>query len=535
MTPSKQPRVSIFRPITFLVLSLGWLVCYAVLLVLRAHAGHDQSWYLYGAGQMLQGVECYGPRLTETNPPLILWFSFIPVLIAKALSISGTIALRLVVLAMIGGSVAWCLRIFHRKAYAESVSEGLLRGLGIAGIVLAINFYDFGQREQLMVLLTLPYILAAATDTERTLSAAEYCALGVSAGLGVCLKPQQALVILVLEIFLVLQKRSVRRLIRPEFLMLVITGAAYALAIRLLTPLYLSVMVPELLNTYWAFGRFSALHLALHQQMSFTLVLLAFLIACVVLRKKLLSPMVPVVLAVCSVGASVAFDIQHTAWVYQAFPEKAFFALAVLFMGMDLGYPMLEQSLRRPGPATRVVLALVAVVIAALGSIALHRRSLNAAPPDRAYLEPLLAPYPAQTTVYIFSSSLVSFSDVFEHNFLWGSRFGHLWMLPAIAQNESGFVASHGTDSAPFHQLSPEVLATLESVQRQDVTEDLALWKPVLVLVESCRSSHPCGVIEGKDFDTIAWFLRSPAFASEWSHYRQQPGNTVFAIYTRIP
>lgn len=535
MTTRERPSASSSILPYLLVLSLGWLVIYATILIMQAYAGHDQSWYLYGADQMLTGVELYGPRLTETNPPLILWFSIVPVLLGKVFSISGTIALRVVVLAMILGSAAWCVRIFHRKAYEEPAAAGLLRGLAIAGVALAINFYDFGQREQLMLLLTLPYILAAATDGRRSLSTIEYSALGMCAGLGVCLKPQQALVIVALEVFLLLYRRSLRRLIRPELVALVATGVGYLLAIRLLAPLYLSRMVPELLNTYWAFGRFSAQHLALHQQRAFTLSLLAFLIAILVLRRKLRSPMPPLVLTVCAIGASVAFDIQHTGWVYQAFPEKAFFSLAVLFMVLDLGYPVVERWLHRPGLAVRLGIALFALLVAVLGSVALQRRSLHEGSPDHAALEPLLMHYPAQTPVYVFSSSLVSFSNVYEHSLRWGSRFGHLWMLPAIAQNEFGLDKSAENNSAPYRQLSPEVLARLESVQRQDVTEDLSLWKPVLVLVETCQPSHPCGVIGGKDFDTIAWFLRSPAFAAEWSHYQRQPGNEVFDVYTRTP
>jgi hypothetical protein len=47
----------------------------------------------------------------------------------------------------------------------------------------------------------------------------------------------------------------------------------------------------------------------------------------------------------------------------------------------------------------------------------------------------------------------------------------------------------------------------------------------------------------GKEFDMLSWFLQSPEFAAEWSHYkrqqsdskRQHPEFENFSLYERIP
>ncbi len=54
----------------------------------------DQAWLLYAAKLVLAGVPLDGNRLIEVNPPLIVWFSTIPVALAKALHVSPLLALK---------------------------------------------------------------------------------------------------------------------------------------------------------------------------------------------------------------------------------------------------------------------------------------------------------------------------------------------------------------------------------------------------------------------------------------------------------
>lgn len=49
--------------------------------ILLGRPGLDQPWLLYAASQMLHGVRLDGQWLLETNPPFVVWFYSIPVIL----------------------------------------------------------------------------------------------------------------------------------------------------------------------------------------------------------------------------------------------------------------------------------------------------------------------------------------------------------------------------------------------------------------------------------------------------------------------
>src|ERR1700677_3424287 len=94
-------RVSLLKLI--FACAVAPMFCLSVVRVLNAPNGHDQSWYLFAAQRLLLGAKPYGPFLADTNPPLILWFSTPPPLLARLLDIEPNTGLRLFVLLMILG------------------------------------------------------------------------------------------------------------------------------------------------------------------------------------------------------------------------------------------------------------------------------------------------------------------------------------------------------------------------------------------------------------------------------------------------
>jgi hypothetical protein len=523
-------------PMSLLALILGCGVLLIVASLLSryfiARPGHDQSAYLFEAQRLLSGAELYGPHLSETNPPMIVWFSQLPVLFASCLHGSPIFFLWLLVVAMVFGSVAWSIRMLRRgAALTNPVAVGLL-GCAILAIEFRIRPYDFGQREHLLIILLLPYTLATATGAVYRLSFAERCALGVAAGIAIWFKPQDVLVLIGLEIFLSLRVRSLRRALSPEFLALVLTSSLVLLLVRVITPLYGSRTVPLLFDTYWGFGTSSALALALSLRLYMMQVFL-MLLACILFRSSLRDPVTTVALLVCSLAASFAFDIQHTDWTYHRYPHRALLLLALAYLLTDLLYPVILKFTSNLHLIRRMVLVASGLLAVLLCAIAIHPRFVLPDPRQHQSLEPdqFFAQYRPSTTVYAFSTSVYPLSTAFNHGLNWGSRFAHLWMLPAIIQNELGPTGP----PAPFKRLSPETLARLAALQRSESAEDLNYWRPSVVLVELCSLKQPCQGIEGKNFNMISWFLQSPEFAAAWSHYQQQPGLDDYDVYKLVP
>jgi hypothetical protein len=275
----------------------------------------DQSWLLYAAARLLDGTELYGPRLVETNPPLIIWLSTPPAWIATHFHIQPLLVLHSFVTLLLALNSVWCIRVMR--------TAGVLRGrtatfTALTLLLVAQTWMDsveYAQREHILVLLLLPYLLASCFQLATRLSLTERIALGFVAGLGISIKPQQALILLGTELFLALWYRQLRRLWRPELLAFILTGFVYIVAVRYLTPLYLTQIVPILRDTYWAYGKYPSLRVMFGRP-AFDLFFTASLLVWIVFRRSLRYPVAPIALLVASFSASVSFSLQHAGWAY---------------------------------------------------------------------------------------------------------------------------------------------------------------------------------------------------------------------------
>jgi hypothetical protein len=489
---------------------------------------HDQASYLFEAQRLLGGAEPYGPHLSETNPPLIIWFSALPVLLGNWLHASPILLFRLMVMAMIAGSVAWSLRLYRRSSTITAPAAIALLSFATLAAEFSIGLYPFGQREHLLIILILPYVIAVATGVVNRLSVVERCTLGLLAGMAIWFKPQDALILVALEIFVALRLRSLRRFFSPEFLALLLTSLVIFALVLLCAPLYLKQIYPLLLDVYWALGTSTTLRLALSLY-GYMLCIAAILLACYLLRRNLRDIPTTLALIICSVAASLAYDVQHTTWPYHAYPHRTLIFLALAYLLIDLAYPFLEELPANKHRITPFVLTAFALTAIMLFEVSRHPQVAGyirkGTPPHP--LETFFSQYQPPTTVYVFSTSVPPLSIAYQHGLNWGSRFAHMWMMPAIIQNETGPISP----TAPFKRLPPKTLARLEALQRSQSTEDLNYWHPSVVLVQQCTAEDSCQGLDGKNFDMLTWLKQSPDFTAAWSHYQRQPGIQGYDVY----
>ena len=286
-----------------------------------------------------------------------------------------------------------------------------------------IGPFDFGQREHLLIILILPYVLATATGAVDRLSVAERCALGVAAGMAIWFKPQDTLILVGLELALSVRTRSLRRVIAPEFLAMV-SASSFVLALAYLTTGYLKTALPLLVDTYWAFGTMNTVALALSLR-DYMLIVAAMLLAILLLRKSLRDPATFVTLLMCSVAASFAYDIQHTDWPYHAYPHQALLELALAYLLIDLLCPVIRKLTSDSRLINRMALVASALMAVMLCFIAVHPRILHSNPKrlEGNELDRILSQYKPLTTVYVFSTSEAAQASAYNHGLNWGSRF----------------------------------------------------------------------------------------------------------------
>jgi hypothetical protein len=482
--------------------------------------GHDQYGLLWEARRLLSGVELYGSQLAEPNPPFIIWFSVVPVVISTLLHITETTAFHLLVFAMISASTLWSARIARRYSSLSDFRIQLLLVLAIVAVESPIRVLLFGQRENLLVICVIPYAIAIALEVTRTLPVYERIALGTVAGIGVCFKPHHVLVIVGIEIAVVAMSRSLRHLLSPELLAAILTCLLYIGAIAVYTPRYLTQSLPLLRDTYWALGSHSITYLALHQVPEMCCVLLLFLAAFSVLKNGRDRRAI-ICLLFASIFASIAYDIQHTSWGYHLYPAIAFTALAAALLAILAARTFLMSHDAAPSP---LLFGVVAVILCTFVIFEQRTKPDPALPSDGGAFAGLTK----GDTVYIFSTGAEFFPVAYRRNLQWGSRFGCLWLLPSLIQNSPGGRALADRD-LPFKALSPGRVAELATMQRTEVAADLDYWEPSVVLVQRC----PCDFIYSDSFDMVEWFSRNAGFQKSWSHYYKQSSIPGFDIYKR--
>ncbi len=532
MTPAtlEKTQINWQRHLFSLAISAWFALVSVYLINLVIHTSEfcDQSWYLYAAQRVLSGIQLYGPQLVETNPPLIIWFSTIPVFLAHLLHLDPYSALKLIVVALIGGSVVWSGRILRASGM---VSSPVLFYLCLGSLLTAEIYlfpYALGQREHLLIILLLPYVISAIAPGTSRLAVAELCAIGVAGGIAICFKPQQVLILAALEIFLAIWTRSLRRLASPELICAVLTIFGYIAVVRLAAPLYLGTIVPILNNTYWAYGPCSTWYLIKTAPL-FDFLFLATIAIFVLGIRKLRFAIASGAFLASTLAATIAFYSQHISLgSYRDYPQHAFLLLAIFSITADLLSPALLASWKFDSTfavgLSILVLLLVPLTISSHGGA--DSKEANASSPTA-----ILKSYPPKTPVLALSPDIADgFPVVLQHHLVWASRFPHLWMLPAIIQNE---VAEHG-GPVPRKVVPREAVARLAAMQRIDTAADLRNWKPEVVVVRNCTKQNPCYAMEGLTFDPLAWFLRSPDFATEWANYRSRKRYHDFDVYTRI-
>ncbi len=505
----------------------------AAVLCLLPAAGHDQLWFLLMARRWLGGATLYGPEIFDANPPLIVWLSAIPVDLGQRLHVPATLAAKALVLLACVSVAFFSLRLLPRiwRPLEQGEPPALL--FAFLTIVLIFPARDLGQRDALAALLAIPYVLASVPLREDRLARGERLGAVSLAALAFCLKPQVCLVAVAIEVCsFVVRRWSAHPSPKPqwgsrfslEIPVLLVAGLLYLLAIRTLTPLYLSQALPLLRNTYWAIGHLSFLGLLTEAPQLFLLLLLLLALAW---RSQAVSPAVRT-LFVAGCGGTAAYLLQKTGWYYQQLPALTFFAAALSLHLLDLQhrYPLRLHAWSVPAVAALCVLA-ITLTTHFSGYPFTTDRSFAISSPDPGFFHDL----PPGTSVAILTTSVdEAMMPVERYGLTWAGRTNNLWLMPAILRSQS--LASDD----PAQHLTPLGLARLRDTQQRWMVEDLQRWRPRLVLVERCQAPEvQCQVLEDRHDDLLAWFGRDPAFAALWRQYRLIATRGRFDAYTLEP
>ena len=480
---------------------------------------HDVGWLLLGAHRLLETGRLSADRFIDVTPPLILGLYALPVAASRALGVSEIAALRIFVIALAAGSLGLCQLAASRLFRGEPAALLRFWLVTVAIVLLPLVGYDFGQREHLITLLLLPYLVGAAARAHAAGPPRFVAAwIGAAAGLAIGMKPQYALVVLAAEGVVWRARRRWQAALGSELGMLAGAVALSAVWTLWRAPDYLRVTLPLVWETYGAY------HSPLRELVRwYDLPLAAVLI--------LIATLLPVggalrdlarTLVAAAAAAYAAYLAAGTDWDYHRYP----FAVLVI---ATLALPLLRPLSR--GPVASVLVIAVAAASLFLAPLDLRTRrpagqpwpgwSQGAATAD---ILRVVADRGRGGPIFLFSSSVApAFPAVNYAGVEWASRFSCLWLLPAV-------IRARAQPEGAIPEARRQRLDAVASQLVAALTEDLARARPELVFVPRARQHQAFGAI---DFDWLAYFERDPGFAMLWSGYVPLEDTPLFRVYGR--
>jgi len=478
-----------------------------------SYVNHDAAWYLYVAKRWFDGATLYR-SVIDTNPPLIIWLTAIPVWWSNLIGAAAPAVFKVFVFAAAGLSLfavyrtvtrAWPHRTFVLLASAAFVSLPFVKS-------------DFGQREHVALLLTLPYIFAAAAEEKPNPNWLRWT-MGIGAGLGFSIKPHFYVAWLSVEAAVALT-RGVRALRRPELFGAIGAAAIYAAALVLLTPDYLHV-ANQVRQVYGGLNSPLSVLLRLRE---FQLWLVGALIVAAIRWRA--EERLVLVLFAAATGYLVAALLQLKGWGYQLYPARALLVvfLAAAAAALLDALPGLTALLRGGRRGLGVVFA-AALTVASVRYIAEARRPV-AADLVTPLIDAIASRAPAGPLTVLSMRTIIypAFPAVNYSNASWGMRHNSLWFLPGFYDDQ---------DRQPGGAFTPHALDTMPAMERMffdQVVDDLCASPPGLLAIERTAPSSPAG---RRALDLETYYGQSPRAKRLLQAYR--PDGSVGPFTLLVP
>jgi hypothetical protein len=472
----------------------------SVVLLRDVPLGHDAIWQLWIGRQLAHGARLY-IDIVEVNPPAWFWMAIPLIRISELAGTSPREVLRLAFF------VALALSLLLVAAVRRDPSPGsrfaLYVSVLLAGTIVVLP--DFGQREQYVLLASIPYVALIAGRAEKTNPPPAWlaAAIGVFAASGLAVKVHCALMPLVLEAWLWFRLRPHWSGLRPESLALAFCAAAYGASVLAFSPEYLHATLPFLLLSYPRFGDPPLFFLA--YQAAVGAAFLA-LVACRLYRGP--RSAMGEAAFVSAMAFLVSYLAQAKGWRYHTFP-----ALGMLVVLACVESTTLRPRFRpdRPG-AFALASAFLLAVFYSLYPGPYHNDKYELTRSALAGLER------GDTVMVLAVNPPIIWPMVEDLGLVWPSRYMSLWMLPAIARAQ------------PPRPTSPDMEELARTVRRQTL-EDLRCHPPRRIVADDPLLSLGT---EASQFGYIEFLRRDPEFRAFLAHYRTGPTIGRLATFERV-
>jgi hypothetical protein len=491
-------------------------------MVLSPPLNHDVAAVLQFSQRWLGGEKLY-VDLIDVNPPLIYVLNLIPAAIAAYTPIGAVAALRLCLLAY--GGVCWLLAVRTRDRAAEGPAERAFLDV-LPALFLLDAGYDFGQREHIMAVAALPYVLAAARRVSGAVPRGRV-SIALIAGVAFAIKPYFLGIPALVELAVLIGVGWRAALRDPVPWLLALVWALYLASLPLVFPAFLNSTLPMVWDYYLDLGGLSSLQVLLVPRLGVAECLLIPLLW-IAFRPgvpfRTPGAALPRLLGLAALGAFASAVVQHKGWSYHIVPIELFACgLAAVLAARWIDRIRGGGGGGAVGPSPWKIAGALGGLFAlyAISNGEAPWKELDYADSPVAQLTAELREHAAGERVLVLSPGIYPIFPALNYAGVKATlRTMNMWLIEG----------AYGDCLANGHRYR-EVweMPRAEFFVFRTVAEDFARAPPAAVVVDDDPGIPWCG----RQFDFVEYFNRNPLFAEVWSQYRLTARWDNYRLYTR--
>ena len=481
---------------------------------------HDTAVLLYIAKAWLGGGQLYVDMI-DINTPLVFVLHLLPEALAEATGIPGTTLLIALLGVGIAGSFLTCRWVLAASLDPAHATADALLPLLLLFLLIVYPNNMFAQREHIMLVLVIPYLLVASgrADGEK-LSTQLKIVTGLLAGFGFAMKPYFLGMPLFIELYVLSQIGLRRSLADPAPWAVFAVCVAHALFAVIVTPEYFTVALPLASAFYSEVSQWSMIDLALSANLGPPTVILPLLgiAAFLAVRSHLAR-----VIFLAALGGLISAYAQGKGWPYHALPAQA---LTLLLAGVIIAHVMDHVVWPKRGDNRPARLFAAALMLLVFYQESLHSRpffkQLDYRGSELQRLKQIVKQEIRGDRILVLSPGIYPHFPMINYlDLRMTMRFESMWLLQgAYASCE---------ELAPLYN-PREAMERAEAFVFRSVAEDFYRKKPSLLIVDNVAGIPRC---QGEAFDYLDYFSRNPLFAKRLEDYEKVIEFDRYSIYRR--
>lgn len=494
--------MSTFNPIIKVMISIfaALFIITSILLLSRMPLNYDVSWILCAGDRIYNNAKLY-IDIFEVNPPLAVYFNMPVIYLTQLLNLSVITIFYIYTISYIIITFIIC---FYLSKLASKKVNSLIFVLMINPllfILLLLPGISFGQREHIMIILTIPYIFSACIRALNvSLNTSIAFIIGILAGVGLSFKPYFLILWFFVEAYLCYQFKTWKILLRWENYGIIFAMALYGLIIYMFFYSYLS-FIPFINKVYFIFN--TTLWDIIISKKAIIVYLSILLFIIFNFNNKEIAILRILILA--SIGVFLSAIIQMKGWPNHMYPSLSISFLIISFVFFA---KILNMKYSRRLVAMLSLLFFVGLFsIGTWENLRIYLPYVNGPGPK---IISLAKQYAYKKPIYTLTTAFgPAFDLVIYSGAQWPYHFPSLWPLPGFYydQRYSKKVIYHS-----INKMIPEEKFVFETV-----ISDLISNPPTLFVIDRSKFTYNFTKV---NFDFLEYFSMSNIFVTFFQSYK---------------